>query len=150
MLGKHPPEPRARRDMSYTDAVDAPERNVGRIKIHDAEAFEGMRRVGRLAAEALDMLVTEIRPGITTDHIDRLVFEFGMDHGAYPAPLNYRGFRKSCCTSINHVVCHGIPGDRVLREGDAINVDVTYILDGWHGDTNRMYFAGEAPRGRHL
>lgn len=146
MLGKHPPEHRARRDMSYTDAVDAPERNVGRIKIHDAEAFEGMRRVGRLAAEALDMLVTEIRPGITTDHIDRLVFEFGMDHGAYPAPLNYRGFRKSCCTSINHVVCHGIPGDRVLREGDAINVDVTYILDGWHGDTNRMYFAGEAPR----
>ena len=72
--------------------------------------------------------------------------DFGLDHGAYPAPLNYRGFRKSCCTSINHVVCHGIPGDRVLREGDAVNVDVTYILDGWHGDTNRMYFAGDAPR----
>ncbi|MEP5247740.1 MAG: M24 family metallopeptidase, partial [Alphaproteobacteria bacterium] len=119
--------------MSYTDALEAPERNTGRIKIHDAEAFEGMRRVGRLAAEAHDMLVEEIKPGITTDHIDRLVFDYGMDHGAYPAPLNYRGFRKACCTSINHVVCHGIPGDRVLRDGDAVNVDVTYILDGWHG-----------------
>ncbi|MBA4211245.1 MAG: type I methionyl aminopeptidase, partial [Parvibaculum sp.] len=71
--------------MSYTDAIDAPDRNIGRIKIHDAEAFEGMRRVGRLAASALDMLVKEIRPGITTDHIDRLVYDFGMDHGAYPA-----------------------------------------------------------------
>ena len=124
-------------------ASDAP---AGRIKIHTAEDFEGMRKAGRLSAAALDMLYDEIKPGITTQHIDDLVFEFAMDHGALPATLNYRGFTKSCCTSINHVVCHGIPGDRVLREGDIVNVDVTLILDGWHGDTNRMYFVGNVPR----
>lgn len=124
-------------------ASDAP---AGRIKIHTEEDFEGMRKAGRLSAAALDMLYDEIKPGITTQHIDDLVFEFAMDHGALPATLNYRGFTKSCCTSINHVVCHGIPGDRVLREGDIVNVDVTLILDGWHGDTNRMYFVGNVPR----
>lgn len=132
--------------MNYIDAFDAPTRNTGAVKLHDADAFEGMRAVGKLAAEALDMLVPEIKPGVTTEHIDKLVYEFALDHGTYPAPLNYRGFTKSCCTSINHVVCHGIPSDRTLREGDVVNVDVTLIKDGWHGDTNRMYYVGDVPR----
>ncbi|WP_045444857.1 type I methionyl aminopeptidase [Tepidicaulis marinus] len=116
------------------------------IKTHGAEAFEGMRAAGQLSASCLDMLTKEIRPGMTTKAIDDLVFEFGMDHGAQPATLGYRGFTASCCTSINHVVCHGIPGDRVMREGDIVNVDVTFIKDGWHGDTNRMFFVGQVPR----
>ena len=117
-----------------------------RIKLHTPEEFDGMRAAGRISAEALDMLAREIVPGITTEKIDNLVFEFGMDHGVLPATLGYRGYRHSCCTSINHVVCHGIPSDRVLREGDVVNVDVTYIKDGWHGDTNRMYPVGAIPR----
>ncbi len=132
--------------MNYIDAFDAPTRNTGAVKLHDAAAFEGMRAVGKLAAEALDMLVPVIKPGVTTEHIDKLVYAFALDHGTYPAPLNYRGFTKSCCTSINHVVCHGIPSDRSLREGDIVNVDVTLIKDGWHGDTNRMYHVGDVPR----
>jgi methionyl aminopeptidase len=117
-----------------------------RIKIHGAEAFEGMRRAGQLTAQALDLLVTEVKPGITTESLDDFVFEFAMDHGAIPAPLNYRGFTKSICTSLNHVVCHGIPGPRVLKEGDILNIDVTLILDGWHGDSSRMYTVGEISR----
>ena len=105
-----------------------------------------MRKAGRLAAECLDMLVGEIKPGVTTEHIDRLVFEFGMDHGAMPATLMYRGYRKATCTSVNHVVCHGIPSDKPLRDGDIVNVDVTLILDHWHGDSSRMYPVGEIPR----
>ena len=116
------------------------------IRLYDAAAFEGMRRAGRLTAEALDMLVGHVRAGITTEALDALVFEFAMDHGAYPAPLNYRGFPKAICTSLNHVVCHGIPGQRVLRDGDILNVDVTLILDGWHGDSSRMYPVGEVSR----
>jgi methionyl aminopeptidase len=115
----------------------------GRIKIHDAEAFEGMRRAGQLAARTLDFITPYVRPGITTGELDRLCLEFTLDHGAIPAPLNYRGFPKSICTSVNHVVCHGIPGDRRLVEGDILNIDVTPILDGWHGDTSRMFFVGE-------
>jgi methionyl aminopeptidase len=92
------------------------------------------------------MLVPEIRPGITTNHIDRLVFAFAMDHGALPAPLMYRGFPKSTCTSIDYEVCHGIPDDKPLKDGQIINVDVTLILDGWHGDSSRMYPIGEIPR----
>ena len=117
-----------------------------KIRLYDADAFEGMRRAGRLTAEALDMLVGHVRPGIATEALDELVFEFAMDRGAYPAPLNYRGFPKAICTSLNHVVCHGIPGQRVLRDGDILNVDVTLILDGWHGDSSRMYPVGEIPR----
>ena len=132
--------------MTYVDAACAPLRKTGQIKIHGADAFEGMRKAGRLAAECLDMLVAEIKPGVTTERIDRLVYEFGSDHGALPATLMYRGYRKSTCTSINHVVCHGIPGDKPLREGDIVNVDVTLILDGWHGDSSRMYAVGEIPR----
>jgi methionyl aminopeptidase len=115
----------------------------GRIKIHGAEAFEGMRRAGALAAETLDFITPYVRPGVTTGELDRLCHEFTLDRDAVPAPLNYRGFPKSICTSINHVVCHGIPGDRRLMEGDILNIDVTPILDGWHGDTSRMYFVGE-------
>jgi methionyl aminopeptidase len=113
-----------------------------RITIHRPEDFEGMRRAGRLAAEALDMIVPHVRPGVTTGELDRLCHEFITAHGATPAPLGYRGFPKSICTSINHVVCHGIPGERVLADGDIVNIDVTVILDGWHGDTSRMYVAG--------
>ena len=113
------------------------------IKIHGADAFEGMRQAGRLAAATLDFITPHVRPGITTGELDRLCHEFIVGHEAIPAPLNYRGFPKSICTSINHVVCHGIPGDRRLMDGDILNIDVTVILDGWHGDTSRMFFVGE-------
>lgn len=132
--------------MTYIDALTAPVRNTGQIKLYGPEGFEGMRKVGRISGAALDMLSNLIKPGVTTAEIDRAVYEFGGDHGALPATLGYRGYRHSCCTSINHVVCHGIPADRALRDGDIVNVDVTYILDGWHGDTNRMYYVGDVPR----
>ncbi len=115
--------------MTYVDAACAPLRKTGQIKVHGPAAFEGMRKAGRLAAECLDMLVGEIKPGVSTDRIDRLVYEFGMDHDALPATLMYRGYRKATCTSVNHVVCHGIPVDKPLRDGDIVNVDVTLILD---------------------
>jgi methionyl aminopeptidase len=92
------------------------------------------------------MLVAHVRPGVTTEQLDDLIVEFALDHGAIPAPLNYRGFPKSICTSINHVVCHGIPGPKPLREGDIVNIDVTLVLDGWHGDTSRMYAVGAISR----
>ena len=114
-----------------------------RIKIHGPEAFEGMRQAGILAAQTLDFITPHVHPGITTGELDRLCHDFIVDHNAIPAPLNYRGFPKSICTSINHVVCHGIPGERRLIEGDILNIDVTVILDGWHGDTSRMFFVGE-------
>ncbi|TMJ22099.1 MAG: M24 family metallopeptidase, partial [Alphaproteobacteria bacterium] len=132
--------------MSYVDAAIAPQRKTGQIKLHGPAAFEGMRKAGRLAAECLDMLADEIRPGVPTERIDRLVFDFALTHNAMPATLMYRGYRKATCTSVNHVVCHGIPGDKPLREGDIVNVDVTLILDGWHGDSSRMYCAGAVPR----
>lgn len=113
------------------------------IKLHSPQDFEGMRKAGRLAAETLDMIGPHVEPGITTDALNTLVHEFILDHGAVPAPLDYKGFPKSCCISINEVVCHGIPGKRVLKERDVLNIDVTCILDGWHGDTSRMYMAGE-------
>lgn len=116
------------------------------IPLHGPEAFAGMRKAGQLAAAALDMLVPHVQPGVTTEHIDDLVFQFAMDHGALPATLNYRGYPKSCCTSINHVVCHGIPAPKPLRNGDIVNIDVTLIVDGWHGDTSRMYPVGEISR----
>jgi methionyl aminopeptidase len=102
-----------------------------------------MRAAGKLAAECLDFITPYVRPGVTTGELDRLCHGFVIDHDAVPAPLNYRGFPKSICTSINHVVCHGIPGDRKLMDGDIVNIDVTPIVDGWHGDSSRMYFAGE-------
>ena len=113
------------------------------IEIHGEADFEGMRRAGRLAAEVLDMITEHVVPDVTTEELDRLCHDFILKRGAIPAPLNYKGFPKSICTSINHVVCHGIPEDRKLRNGDIINIDVTVILDGWHGDTSRMYFVGD-------
>ena len=115
-----------------------------RITIHRPEDFAGMRKAGRLAAETLDMIAAHVRPGITTGEIDQLCHDFMVGHGAVPATLGYRGYTKSSCTSVNHVVCHGIPGDRVLADGDIVNIDVTVILDGWFGDTSRMYVAGTA------
>jgi methionyl aminopeptidase len=113
-----------------------------RITLHRPQDFEGMRRAGRLAAETLDMIAPHVRPGVTTAEIDRLCHDFIVAAGAVPATLGYRGYTRSCCTSVNHVVCHGIPGERVLAEGDILNIDVTVILDGWHGDTSRMFAAG--------
>jgi methionyl aminopeptidase len=115
----------------------------GAIKLHGPEGFAGMRAAGRLAAEILDALVPHVVPGVTTDALDAIVHRMTLDAGAVPATLGYRGFTKSCCTSINHVVCHGIPGERALKDGDIVNIDVTPILDGWHGDTSRMYLVGE-------
>lgn len=132
--------------MTFVDASLSPGRKTGQIKLHGPADFEGMRKAGRLTAEALDMLVDEVRPGVTTQRLDELAFQFAMDNGAYPAPLDYRGYRKSICTSINHVVCHGIPDDKPMREGDIVNIDVTLIVDGWHGDSSRMYAVGEIPR----
>jgi methionyl aminopeptidase len=114
-------------------------------RIHGPEDFEGMRRAGRLAAETLDFVTPHVRTGVSTGELDRLCESFIRDHGAVPAPLGYKGFPKSICTSVNHVVCHGIPDDRkVLADGDTLNIDVTVILDGWHGDTSRMFAVGSA------
>jgi methionyl aminopeptidase len=132
--------------ITYVDADVAPTRNTGQIRLYGEDAFEGMRRACNLTARALDELASIVRPGTTTETIDRFVFGFGMDHGALPATLNYRGYTKSSCTSINHVVCHGIPDDKPLREGDIVNVDVTYIHGGWHGDSSRMYPVGQIKR----
>jgi methionyl aminopeptidase len=113
------------------------------IRIPDADAFEGMRKAGRLVAEALDMIGEHVKPGVTTGELDDLVREFTLSRGGVPACLGYKGYTKTICTSINHVVCHGIPGDKVLKEGDIVNIDHTVIVDGWHGDSSRMYPVGE-------
>ena len=115
------------------------------ILIHGAEDYEAMRVAGRLAAETLDFITPHVVPGVTTGILDDLCAGFVRDLGAISAPLNYRGFPKSICTSINHVVCHGIPGDKRLQDGDVINIDVTPIVDGWHGDTSRMFLVGNVP-----
>lgn len=109
------------------------------IELHSAADFEGMRAAGKLAAQTLDMITDHIVPGVTTEELDRLCHLFITKHGAIPAPLNYKGFPKSICTSINNVVCHGIPEERPLLERDILNIDVTVILNGWHGDTSRMF-----------
>ncbi len=118
----------------------------GKIPLHGPDAFAAMRKAGRLAAEALDMLVQHVQPGVTTATIDELILGFALDHGALPATLNYRGYRYSSCTSINHVVCHGMPNAKPLKDGDIVNIDVTLIVDGWHGDTSRMYPVGAVSR----
>ncbi|WP_241095088.1 type I methionyl aminopeptidase [Marinicauda algicola] len=118
----------------------------GRIKRHGPEGFEGMRKAGFIAASALDDLVGFVQPGVTTQEIDDRVRNFFLAQGAVPATLFYRGYTKSSCTSINHVVCHGIPNDKPLKEGDIVNIDVTCIKDGWHGDTSRMFPVGEIRR----
>ena len=127
------------------------EHKTGEIRLHGPEGFEGMRRAGRLAAECLDMLTPHVKPGVVTEDLDRLAREFILDHGALPACLGYRGYRHTLCISVNHVVCHGIPSERTLREGDIANIDVTVVFDGWHGDTSRMYGVGKVPaRARRL
>jgi methionyl aminopeptidase len=113
-----------------------------RITLHRPEDFAGMRRAGQLAAATLDMIAPSVRPGVATGALDRALHDFMVGHGAIPATLGYRGYSRSSCISINHVVCHGIPGERVLLDGDILNIDVTCILDGWHGDTSRMFVAG--------
>lgn len=129
--------------MHDTEPMDDWSYDASRIKIHDAAAFEAMRTAGKLAAETLDYVTLHVIPGITTGELDKLCHEFIVSHNAIPAPLGYRGFPRSICTSINHVVCHGIPGDRKLLDGDIINIDVTTIVDGWHGDTSRMFYVGK-------
>jgi methionyl aminopeptidase len=113
------------------------------IKIHKEDDFEKMRQAGQLAARTLDYIASFVIPGVTTDYLNDLCHDFIITNGAIPAPLNYKGFPKSICTSINHVVCHGIPSDKKLKNGDIINIDVTVILNGWHGDTSRMFYVGE-------
>jgi methionyl aminopeptidase len=118
----------------------------GTIKLHSPAGFDGMRKAGRLAAEILDALVPLVRPGVTTAAIDDVVRQMTLDGGAVPATLGYRGYTHSCCISINHVVCHGIPSEgRVLKDGDIVNIDVTPLLTGWHGDSSRMYLVGDVP-----
>ncbi|MDO7844687.1 type I methionyl aminopeptidase [Sphingomonas immobilis] len=128
-----------------TVTAEAATGRTGAIKLHGPEAFEGMRRAGRVAAETLDMIVPHMVPGVTMAEIDDLVRQFTLDNGAIPATLGYRGYAHSCCISINHVVCHGIPSDKTLKSGDIVNLDVTPIVDGWHGDTSRMFLIGDVP-----
>ncbi|MDQ7019332.1 MAG: type I methionyl aminopeptidase [Robiginitomaculum sp.] len=132
--------------MTFTEADEAPAGRTNMIKLHTEEDFEGMRKAGRLAAECLDMLCEHMQPGVVTDKLDRLAREFMLDNGSQPACLYYRGYPKTLCISANHVVCHGIPGEKTLKDGDIVNIDVTLILDGWHGDTSRMFALGNVKR----
>jgi len=129
----------------YVLAADTPLHRTGAIRLHSPEGFVGMRRAGRLAADILDALVPHVVAGVTTGELDDFVRTRMLEGGAVPATLGYRGYTHSCCISINHVVCHGIPGDRALKDGDIVNIDVTPQLDGWHGDTSRMYLVGDVP-----
>lgn len=132
--------------MNYVAAIETDlSEPTAAIKLHGPEGFEGMRRAGRLAAQALDMLVPHVKPGVTTAELDRLTYDFVIANGAVPATVFYRGYSHSLCTSINHVVCHGIPGPKKLQSGDIVNIDVTVVVDGWHGDTSRMYLVGDVP-----
>jgi len=136
--------------METVEASEAAVR-TGQIKLHGPEGFEGMRAAGRLAAACLDMLTPHVVPGVATEKLDDLAREFILDHGALPACLFYRGYYKTTCISPNHVVCHGYPSERTLREGDIVNIDVTVVVDGWHGDTSRMYPVGPvSPKARRL
>jgi methionyl aminopeptidase len=128
-----------------TVSADTPLARTGAIKLHGPEAFEGMRKAGRLAAEILDAVTPHVVPGVTTGELDAMIFRLIDDAGAVPATLGYRGYTHSTCISINHVVCHGIPSDRALKDGDIANIDVTPLLDGWHGDTSRTYLVGNVP-----
>ncbi|MBN8994821.1 MAG: type I methionyl aminopeptidase [Rhizobiales bacterium] len=132
--------------VTYIDAALAPLKNEGQIRLYRQEDFAGMRRASRLTAECLDALEDIVRPGLPTDEIDRFVYDFGLAHGALPATLGYKGYMKSTCVSINHVVCHGIPNEKPLKDGDIVNIDVTFLLDGWHGDSSRMYKVGNVKR----
>jgi len=132
--------------INYTQAQDNAQRVAGTIVLHSDKGFEGMRKAGHLTAQALDMITPYVQAGVTTKYLDDLIFEFAQNHGAKPATLFYRGYRHSSCISINHVVCHGIPSDKPLKEGDIVNIDITLVVDGWHGDSSRMYPVGKIPR----
>ena len=132
--------------ITFVDAPTKARRTAGVIPLHGAEGFEGMRRAGELTARALDILTEYVEPGVPTATLDRVAYEFARDNGAVPATIFYKGYRHSLCTSINHVVCHGIPDERPLRDGDIVNIDLTLVVDGWHGDSSRMYPVGEIAR----
>ena len=112
------------------------------VVLHKNDDFDKMRKAGSLASKVLDIVEPYVKEGVTTDELDKVCHEYILSNNAIPAPLNYKGFPKSICTSVNHVVCHGIPGEKILKDGDTINIDITVILDGWHGDTSRMFFIG--------
>lgn len=132
--------------MSEKIQNNVPEKETTRadgVVLHGPDGFEGMRKAGQLAASTLDMITPFVQPGVTTEELDKRCHDYITQNGAIPAPLNYKGFPKSICTSINHVICHGIPSEKALKEGDILNIDVTVILDGWHGDTSRMFLVGD-------
>ena len=126
-----------------TMTADTPTTRSTAIKLYDESGFAGMRKAGRLAAEILDALVPHVVPGVTTGELDDIVRRMTLDGGGVPATLGYRGYTHSCCISLNNVICHGIPGDYRLKDGDILNIDVTPLVDGWHGDTSRMFIVGE-------
>ena len=132
--------------ITFVDAPAKARRTPGVIPLHGSEGFEGMRKAGALTAQALDILTEFVEPGVPTAKIDQIAYEFARDNGAVPATIFYKGYRHSLCTSINHVVCHGIPDERPLRDGDIVNIDLTLVVDGWHGDSSRMYPVGEISR----
>jgi methionyl aminopeptidase len=129
--------------MQYADAESREDMKTGEIKLHGPEGFAGMRRAGQLAAACLDMIAPYVKPGVATAALDDRIRTFVFDHGALSATIGYRGYRHASCISLNHVICHGIPSEKTLKDGDILNIDVTVIVDGWHGDTSRMYWAGE-------
>ena len=128
--------------LAYETISDPSE---GPIRLHNATGFEGMRRAGQLAARVLDMLTPHVVPDVVTLDLDKLAYDFVLAEGAASATIFYRGFSHSLCISVNHVVCHGIPSARKLKDGDIVNIDVTVVVDGWHGDTSRMYLVGDVP-----
>ena len=132
--------------ITYLKASEAPLQNTGQIRLYDQDDFGEMLEAGQLTAQCLDEVDKIIEPGMQTKKIDDLVFEFAMDNDAPPATLHYKGYPFSSCVSINHVVCHGMPSDRVLKNGDIVNVDITLIKNGWHGDSSRMFVAGKPKR----
>ena len=107
------------------------------------DSFENLKIAGKLAADTLDEIIPHVKPGVETQKLDKICYEYIRDNGGFSAPLYYRGFPKSCCTSANHIICHGIPSEKHLNEGDILNIDVTAIVNGWHGDTSRMFYVGE-------
>ncbi len=129
--------------MQYADADARNDVKTGEIKLHKPEDFAGMRKAGQIAASCLDMIAGHVKPGARTDHLDTLIRQFVLDSGAFSATIGYRGYRHASCISLNHVICHGIPSDKALKDGDILNIDVTVIVDGWHGDTSRMFWTGE-------
>ena len=131
---------------TYLPATEAPLKNTGHIKLYSMEDFDSMHRACQLTAQCLDAVGALVKPGVATADLDRFVYEFGRDHGVVPATLNYRGYPYCSCISINHVVCHGMPSTKPLKNGDILNIDITFVVDGWHGDSSRMYVAGTPKR----